>query len=183
MERPSIGEQAPEEDRQIGLTSRITRRDFLNNSLLGSGAALLSAVCPMHASAQAKQTTAGSSYIDYERTIRRQMTEMFGSLGFDAKHDIAGIILNRCGHARVIQPPGFYYGVNGKPSPREVVARGYGRIVIGHPELNGAQNYTRAFQHAKRCADKGLGFELVESCLAVFCYDIGRLGCIDQMSA
>jgi spermidine dehydrogenase len=95
-----------------------------------------------------------TSYADYERTIRRQMTDMFGDLGFDAKRDIAGIILNRWGHARVIQPPGFYYGVNGKPSPREVVAKGYGRIVIGHSELNGAQNYTGAFQHASRCADE-----------------------------
>jgi spermidine dehydrogenase len=95
-----------------------------------------------------------TTYADYERMIRRQMTEMFGELGFDAKRDIAGIILNRWGHARVIQPPGFYYGVDGKSSPREVVAKGYGRIVIGHSELNGAQNYTGAFQHAKRCADE-----------------------------
>jgi len=104
-----------------------------------------------------------TSYIDYERTIRRQMTEMFGSLGFDAKHDIAGIILNRWGHARVIQPPGFYYGVNGKPSPREVVAKGYGRIVIGHSELNGAQNYTGAFEHAKRCADQAWALNSLNS--------------------
>jgi spermidine dehydrogenase len=95
-----------------------------------------------------------TTYADYERTIRRQMTDMFSDLGFDAKRDIAGIILNRWGHARVIQPPGFYYGVNGKPSPREVVAKGYGRIAIGHSELNGAQNYTGAFQHARRCADQ-----------------------------
>jgi spermidine dehydrogenase len=95
-----------------------------------------------------------TSYVDYERTIRRQMTEMFGSLGFDAKRDIAGIVLNRWGHARIIQPPGFYYGANGKPSPREIVAQGYGRIAIGHSELNGAQNYTGAFEHAKRCADQ-----------------------------
>jgi spermidine dehydrogenase len=95
-----------------------------------------------------------TTYADYERTIRRQMTEMFGDVGFDAKRDIAGIVLNRWGHARVIQPPGFYYGINGKPSPREIVAKGYGRIAIGHSELNGAQNYTGAFQHAKRCADQ-----------------------------
>jgi spermidine dehydrogenase len=95
-----------------------------------------------------------TTYADYERTIRRQMTEMFGSLGFDAKRDIAGIVLNRWGHARIIQPPGFYYGVNGKPSPREIVAKGFGRIAIGHSELNGAQNYTGAFQHAKRCAEE-----------------------------
>jgi spermidine dehydrogenase len=95
-----------------------------------------------------------TTYADYERTIRRQMTDMFGNLGFDAKGDIAGIVLNRWGHARVIQPPGFYYGVDGNPSPREVVAKGYGRIAIGHSELNGAQNYTGAFQHARRCAEQ-----------------------------
>jgi len=56
-----------------------------------------------------------TSYVEYEWTIRRQMDEMLSGVGFDAKRDIAGIVLNRWGHARVIQPPGFYYGVNGKP--------------------------------------------------------------------
>jgi len=97
-----------------------------------------------------------TSYVEYERTIRRQMDEMFSGVGFDAKRDIAGIVLNRWGHARVIQPPGFYYGVNGKPSPREIVAKGFGRIIIAHSELNGAQNYTGAFQHGKRAAEEAL---------------------------
>ena len=44
------------EDRALGLTAKITRRDFLNSSLLGSGAALLSAACPMHAFAQNQKT-------------------------------------------------------------------------------------------------------------------------------
>ncbi len=54
------------EDRQIGLTSRITRRDFLNSSLLGSGAALLSAACPMHAIAQGEQTKAGPGMVSQD---------------------------------------------------------------------------------------------------------------------
>lgn len=95
-------------------------------------------------------------YSDYERQIRSQMTEMFAGSGFNAKRDIAAIILNRWGHARIIQPPGFYYGVDGKPSPREIVAKGFGRIVIAHSELNGAQNYTGAFQHGKRAAEQVL---------------------------
>lgn len=99
-----------------------------------------------------------TSYADYERIIRTQMTRMFGGLGFDARRDIAGIVLNRWGHARVIQPPGFYYGRDGQPSPREVVAKGYGRIAIAHAELNGAQNYTGAFQHGKRAAEQVLAF-------------------------
>ncbi len=72
----------------------------------------------------------GTSYADYERTIRRQMHDMFADVGFDAKRDIAGIILNRWGHARVIQTPGFYYGTDGEPAPRSIVAKGYGRIAI-----------------------------------------------------
>ena len=35
-----------------------------------------------------------TSFRDYERRIREQMTEMFGPTGFDAKRDIAGIVLN-----------------------------------------------------------------------------------------
>jgi len=95
-----------------------------------------------------------TSYSDYERRLRIQMTEMFAGTGFDAKRDIAAIILNRWGHARIVQPPGFYYGTEGKPSPREVVAKGFGRIAIAHSELNGAQNYTGAFQHGKRAAEQ-----------------------------
>ncbi|MDE1150019.1 MAG: NAD(P)-binding protein [Azospirillaceae bacterium] len=95
-----------------------------------------------------------TSYADYERIIRSQMADMFTGSGFDPRRDIAGIILNRWGHARVVQPPGFYYGVDGRPSPREVVAKGFGRIAIAHAELNGAQNYTGAFQHGKRAAQQ-----------------------------
>jgi len=36
---------------------------------------------------------------DYERQIRAQFTEIFARSGFDAGRDIAGIILNRWGHA------------------------------------------------------------------------------------
>jgi hypothetical protein len=65
----------------------------------------------------------------FERLIRRKMATMFGAVGFDARRGIAGIILSRWG--RVVQPPGFYYGRDGKPSA-EIVAK-YGRIAIGHP--------------------------------------------------
>jgi hypothetical protein len=55
-----LDKKQTDEDRQLGLTSPITRRDFLNTSLLGSGAALLAAACPMHALAQGKQRDAVS---------------------------------------------------------------------------------------------------------------------------
>jgi len=93
-----------------------------------------------------------TSYADFERLIRRKMTRMFASGGFDARRDIAGIILNRWGHARLVQPPGFYYGQNGRPAAREVVAKGYGRISIGHSELGGHQSATGAMGQGQRAA-------------------------------
>lgn len=98
-----------------------------------------------------------TSYADYEQQIRRQMNRLFRDAGFDAKKDIAGIILNRWGHARVLQPPGFYYGHDGKPSVREIVQKGFGKIAIAHAELNGHQNATGALAQGKRAAQQLLG--------------------------
>ena len=50
------------------------------------------------------------SYAQIERQIRGQFTKMFGPAGFDADRDIAGITLNRHGHAYVVTPPGFFFG-------------------------------------------------------------------------
>lgn len=97
-----------------------------------------------------------TSYTDFERLIRSKMTRMFGSMGFDARRDIAGIVLNRWGHARVVQPPGFYYGNSGAPAARDVVARGYGRITIGHSELGGHQSATGAMAQGQRAAQQAL---------------------------
>jgi spermidine dehydrogenase len=97
-----------------------------------------------------------TSYADYERLIRRRMARLFGGAGFDARRDIAGIILNRWGHARLVQPPGFYYGSNGQPSAREIVAKGYGRIAIGHSELGGHQSATGAMTQGQRAAAQAM---------------------------
>lgn len=97
-----------------------------------------------------------TSYADFERLIRNHMTRLFSSVGFDARRDIAGIILNRWGHARLVQPPGFYYGHDGRPPAREVIARGYGRIAIGHSELNGHQSATGAMAQGRRAAEQAL---------------------------
>jgi spermidine dehydrogenase len=94
----------------------------------------------------------GTTFFDYEKQIRQQMLEQFGRDGFNPAKDIAGIILNRWGHARVVQPPGFYYGLNGQPSPREVIMQKYGRIAIGHSELNGHQSWTGAVTQGYRAA-------------------------------
>jgi spermidine dehydrogenase len=101
-----------------------------------------------------------TSYVDYEQAIRKQMTMLFEDAGFNPKKDIAGIVLNRWGHARVLQPPGFYYGREGKPSAREIVQQGFGRIAIAHAELNGHQNATGALAQGKRAAEQVLAKEI-----------------------
>ena len=95
-----------------------------------------------------------TSYADFEILIRRQMLRLFGASGFKPKRDIAAIVLNRWGHARLIEPPGFHYGLDGKPSPLERVRQGYGRISIGHSELNGAQHWGSALQYGRKAGER-----------------------------
>ena len=63
-----------------------------------------------------RQGLYSTSYGGFERQILGQMQRLFGKSGFDARRDIAGIILHRCGHA-LHSAPGFYFGKNGKPAP------------------------------------------------------------------
>jgi len=96
----------------------------------------------------------GTSFMDFETRVRRQMLRLFGSAGFKPERDIAAIILNRWGHARLIEPPGFHYGQDGKPSPLERVREGYGRIAIGHSELNGAQHWGSALEYGRKAGER-----------------------------
>ncbi len=93
-----------------------------------------------------------TSYADYERQIRTQMVELFGPTGFDPEADIAGIVLNRWGHAYVAPQPGFYHGTNGQPAPRDVIARRFGRIAIGHGDMDGNQHWSRSANQGQRAA-------------------------------
>jgi spermidine dehydrogenase len=93
-------------------------------------------------------------YMDFELRIRRQMLALFARHGFKPERDIVAIVLNRWGHARLIEPPGFHYGVEGRPSPLERVRQGYGRVAIGHSELNGAQHWGSALEYGKRAGEK-----------------------------
>jgi len=92
------------------------------------------------------------SYADYEKEIVEQMTKMFAASGFDAANDIAGIVLNRWGHAYISPQPGFHFGKDGQEAPREVVRKGYGRIQFGHSELSGYMSNTRAMTEGARAA-------------------------------
>jgi len=91
-----------------------------------------------------------TAYADFELQIRRQLQQMFGSSGFNARRDIAGIVLNRWGHAYIAPQPGFYFGTPGNPAPLEVIRQRYGRIAFGHSELSGRQSWGRAAQESRR---------------------------------
>jgi spermidine dehydrogenase len=95
-----------------------------------------------------------TTFADFELLIRRQMQRLFGASGFNPKRDIAAIVLNRWGHARLIEPPGFHYGLDGKPSPLERVRQGYGRVSIGHSELNGAQHWGSALEYGRKAGER-----------------------------
>lgn len=97
-----------------------------------------------------RQTLFETPYRMYERTIRAHLTRLFSGAGFDPRRDVAGIILNRWGHARMVQPPGWYYGTGGATPVRDIAARGYGNIAIAHSELNGHMNVNGAITQGMR---------------------------------
>ncbi len=92
------------------------------------------------------------SYRVYENEIIEQMTNMFSAEGFDAKRDVAGIVLNRWGHAYISPQPGFHFGKDGNEAPKEVVRRGFGRIQFGHSELTGYMSHTAALNEGASAA-------------------------------
>jgi len=92
------------------------------------------------------------SYSDYEKEIVEQMTDMFADYGFNAREDIAGIVLNRWGHAYISPQPGFHFGTDGKEAPKEIVKKAYGRIQFGHSELSGYMSHTNALKEGSRAA-------------------------------
>ncbi|MBY8823076.1 NAD(P)-binding protein [Sphingomonas colocasiae] len=97
----------------------------------------------------------GTSYADYERRIRDQMARLFGSSGF-RQSDIAGIILNRWGHAYLCPQPGFYTGIDGARPARDIIRTAHGRIAFAHSELNGQQNWIAATDEGRRAAEQAI---------------------------
>jgi spermidine dehydrogenase len=93
----------------------------------------------------------GTLFREYERAIREQFTAMFRAAGFDAEKDITGIILNRWGHAYLSPQPGFFFGKDGKPAPREVLRSApFGRIAFANTDLAGAMDHRFSILEAKR---------------------------------
>jgi spermidine dehydrogenase len=99
-----------------------------------------------------------TSFREYERQIRQQFTDMFAVAGFDARRDIAGIILNRWGHAYLNPQPGFFFGKDGKAAPSEVLRKEpLGRIAFVNTDLAGIMDHRSSILEAKRggCAITG----------------------------
>jgi spermidine dehydrogenase len=92
-----------------------------------------------------------TSFREYERRICEQFTQMFSGAGFDAQRDIAGIVLNRWGHAYLNPQPGFFFGKNGQPAPREILRSApFGRIAFANTDLAGAMDHRYSILEAHR---------------------------------
>ena len=104
---------------------------------------------PLEAQGPAARTDLyATPYADYERQLVAQMQRMFGSGGFDARRDIAGIVLNRWGHAFVTPPPGFFFGKDGAPAPLKLAAEPWGRMAFGQSGLDDWSGAARAGRRA-----------------------------------
>jgi spermidine dehydrogenase len=86
-------------------------------------------------------------YAEYERKTLLQLRELFGAKAVKA---VAGIILNRWGHAYVNPVPGFYTGDTSGPAPSDVIRQVFGRIGFAHSELNGHQFWLGGIREGRR---------------------------------
>ena len=92
-----------------------------------------------------------TSFREYERRIREQFSGMFSGTGFDDRRDIAGIILNRWGHAYLSPQPGFFFGTNAHPAPGEVLRNNpFGRIAFANSDLAGIMDHRASILEARR---------------------------------
>jgi spermidine dehydrogenase len=113
---------------------------------------------PLHDQAAGARTEMlATSYRQYEMTIRSLMTRLFARGGFEARRDIAGIVLNRWGHAYVCPAPGFYTGRDGRRAAPEVLREPVGRVAFANSELNGHQNYVDAMKEGWRAVRQVAG--------------------------
>ncbi len=100
---------------------------------------------------QGRREMLATSFRDYEQQVREQFSEMFAKGGFDARKDIAGIILNRWGHAYLNPQPGFFFGRDGQVPPREILRRApFGRIAFANTDLAGAMDHRYSILEAQR---------------------------------
>jgi spermidine dehydrogenase len=96
-------------------------------------------------------------FAEYERRIRNQFDAMFSGAGFDARRDIAGLILNRWGHAYLSPQPGFFFGKDGQPAPGELLRNTpVGRIAFANSDLAGIMDHRASILEAQRAAGQAI---------------------------
>ena len=101
--------------------------------------------------ARGRMEMMSTSFREYERRIREQLVDMFGRTGFDPRRHLAALVLNRWGHAYVNPQPGFFFGRDGKPAPREVLRSApFGRIAFANTDLSGAMDHRNCFVESHR---------------------------------
>jgi len=92
----------------------------------------------------------------YESQIRSMLAEMFSRTGFE-QSDVAGIVLNRWGHAYLSAQPGFFFGSPGKPAPGEVPRNNpVGRICFANSDLTGIMDHRCSILEAHRAVTQAL---------------------------
>ena len=80
---------------------------------------------------------------------------MFGESGFDARRDLAGLVLNRWGHAYLSPQPGFFFGTGGRPGPGEVLrSTPFGRIAFANSDLTGIMDHRASILEAQRAVSQ-----------------------------
>jgi spermidine dehydrogenase len=90
-------------------------------------------------------------FLEYERRIQEQFSTMFSGTGFDGHRDLAGIILNRWGHAYLSPQPGFFFGNDANPAPGEVLRNTpFGRIAFANSDLAGIMDHRTSILEARR---------------------------------
>jgi spermidine dehydrogenase len=82
---------------------------------------------------------------------------LFSSAGFDGQRNIAGMILNRWGHAYLSPQPGLFFGQDGKPAAGEVLRhRPFGRIAFANSDLAGIMDHRASILEAQRAAAQAI---------------------------
>jgi spermidine dehydrogenase len=91
----------------------------------------------------------------YEKQLRGQFAEMFSRQAFDGRRDIAGIILNRWGHAYLAPQPGFFFGRDGKPEPAKLMRHHpFARIAFANSDLSGIMDHRASITEAHRAVQQ-----------------------------
>ena len=99
---------------------------------------------------------------EYERQLRQQFADMFSGSGFNPKTDIAGIILNRWGHACLTPPAGFFFAKDGRPATGDLLrAALFGTIAFANTDLSGVADYRSSITEANRAAGQLLDQVLI----------------------